>query len=95
MKSVYQRVPLLQQNQSALFTLILVALVVASIRVLIRWRCRLRSLTVSHHISTTLRNMIHRQALRLASGDLSGKETDQAFHLFLQYVGTVQNFVFH
>ena len=95
MKGVYQRVPLLQQNQSALFTLILVALVVASIRVLIRWRCRLGSLKVSHHISTTLRNMIHRQALRLGPGDLSGKETDQAFHLFIQDVGTVQNGVFH
>ncbi|QDT28650.1 Putative multidrug export ATP-binding/permease protein [Gimesia panareensis] len=95
LKSLYQRVPLLQQNQSALFTLILVSLVLASIRVLIRWRCRLRSLKVSYHISTTLRNMIHRQALRLGPGDLSGKETEQAFHLFIQDVGTVQSGVFH
>lgn len=94
MKTLYQRVPLLQENHSALFTLILAALLLASIRVLIRWHCRQRSLKASHHVSTTLRNMIHRQALRLGPGDLSGKETDQAFHLFIKDVGTVQNGVF-
>ncbi|QDT43925.1 Putative multidrug export ATP-binding/permease protein [Gimesia alba] len=94
MSGIYQRVPLLQENQTALFTLILVALILASIRVLIRWRARQRSLKISHHVSTTLRNMIHRQALRLGPGDLSGKETDQAFHLFIKDVGTVQNGVF-
>jgi len=94
MKTLYQRVPLLQENHSALFTLILAALLLASIRVLIRWHCRQRSLKASHHVSTTLRNMIHRQALRLGPGDLSGKETDQAFHLFIKDVGNVQNGVF-
>lgn len=95
MQVLYQRVPSLQQNQSALFTLIMAALVLGSLRVLIRWHCRQRSLKISHHISTTLRNMIHRQALRLGPGDLSGKETEQAFHLFIQDVATVQNGVFH
>lgn len=95
MQSLYQQVPALQQNQSALFTLILAALVLASLRVLIRWHSRQRSLKISHHVSTTLRNMIHRQALRLGPGDLSGKETEQAFHLFIQDVATVQNGVFH
>lgn len=91
---LYQQFPVLQENQSALFALILVALVLASIRVLIRWRSRQKSLKISHHVSMTLRNMIHRQALRMGPGDLSGKETDQTFHLFIQDVGTVQNGVF-
>ena len=91
---IYQRVPLLQENQTALFTLICFALVVASIRVLIRWRSRQKSLTISHHVSMSLRNMIHRQALRLGPGDLSGKETEQAFQLFIRDVGTVQQGVF-
>ncbi|MCA9015756.1 MAG: ATP-binding cassette domain-containing protein [Planctomycetaceae bacterium] len=91
---LYQRSPLLQENQTALFSLILVALFLASIRVLIRWHARQRSLKISHHVAMTLRNMIHRQALRLGPGDLSGKETDQAFHLFIKDVGTVQNGVF-
>lgn len=42
----------------------------------------------------TLRNMIHRQALRLGPGDLSGKETEQAFQLFIRDVGAVQQGVF-
>ncbi|MCA9003699.1 MAG: hypothetical protein KDA70_00390, partial [Planctomycetaceae bacterium] len=91
---LYQRVPLLQENQTALFTLICFALVVASIRVLIRWRSRQKSLKISHQVSMTLRNMIHRQALRLGPGDLSGKETEQAFQLFIRDVGTVQQGVF-
>lgn len=91
---LYQRVPLLQENQSALFTLICFALVVASIRVLIRWRSRQKSLNISHQVSMTLRNMIHRQALRLGPGDLSGKETEQAFQLFIRDVGAVQQGVF-
>ncbi|HBL44185.1 MAG TPA: hypothetical protein DDZ90_12405, partial [Planctomycetaceae bacterium] len=91
---LYQSVPLLQENQSALFTLICFALVVASIRVLIRWRSRQKSLKISHQVSMTLRNMIHRQALRLGPGDLSGKETEQAFQLFIRDVGAVQQGVF-
>ncbi|WP_145311411.1 ABC transporter ATP-binding protein [Gimesia fumaroli] len=94
MPQLYQRFPILHENQKALFALILTALVLASIRVLIRWRLRQRSLKISHHVSMTLRNMIHRQALRMGPGDLSGKETEQAFHLFIKDVGTVQNGVF-
>lgn len=94
MPRLYQKVPLLQENQTALFSLILVALILASVRVLIRWRLRQRSLIVSHQVSMSLRNMIHRQALRLGPGDLSGKETEQAFDLFIKDVGSVQNGVF-
>ncbi|WP_299468043.1 ABC transporter ATP-binding protein [uncultured Gimesia sp.] len=94
LKQLYQRFPLLQENQSALFTLVLVALILASVRVLIRWISRQRSLKISHQVSMTLRNMIHRQALRLGPGDLSGKETDQTFTLFIKDVGTVQSGVF-
>lgn len=94
LKQLYQRFPLLQENQSALFTLVLVALVLASLRVLIRWRSRQLSLKISRHISMTLRSMIHRQALRLGPGDLSGKETDQAFNLFIKDVEVVENGIF-
>jgi len=90
----YQDFPVLQENHSALFSLILLTLILASLRVLIRWRIRQRSLKISHHVSVTLRNMIHRQALRLGPGDLSGKETDQTFSLFTKDVGIVQNGVF-
>ncbi len=94
LKELYQRFPILQENQSALFTLILVALILASVRVLIRWISRQRSLKISHQVSMTLRNMIHRQALRLGPGDLSGKETDQTFGIFIKDVGNVQSGVF-
>jgi len=94
LKQLYQRFPVLRENQLALFTLVLVALILASIRVLIRWRSRQRSLKISHQVSMTLRNMIHRQALRLGPGDLSGKETEQTFDLFIKDVGAVQNGVF-
>lgn len=90
----YQKFPVLQVNQSALFSLIFITLVLAIFRVMIRWRIRQRSLKISHHVSMTLRNMIHRQALRLGPGDLSGKETDQTFALFTKDVGVVQNGVF-
>lgn len=90
----YQRFPVLQENQSALFSLIFIALILASLRVMIRWRVRQRSLKISQHVSMTLRNMIHRQALRLGPGDLSGKETDQTFSLFTKDVGVVQTGVF-
>lgn len=94
LKQLYQRFPLLQENQSALFSLILVALVLASLRVLIRWRSRQLSLKISRHVSMTLRNMIHRQALRLGPGDLSGKETDHAFNLFIKDVEVVESGIF-
>ncbi|WP_298865469.1 hypothetical protein, partial [uncultured Gimesia sp.] len=61
---------------------------------MIRWRIRQRSLKISQHVSMTLRNMIHRQALRLGPGDLSGKETDETFSLFTKDVGVVQSGVF-
>ena len=91
---LYRRFSVLQENQSALFSLIFMAMILASIRVMIRWRIRQRSLGISHHVSMTLRNLIHRQALRLGPGDLSGKETDQTFSLFTQDVGVVQSGVF-
>lgn len=94
LKGIYQKFPVLQENQSALFSLILMTLVLAIFRVLIRWKIRQRSLKISHHVSVTLRNMIHRQALRLGPGDLSGKETDQTFSLFTKDVGIVKSGVF-
>ncbi len=94
LKNVYQRFPLLQENQSALFTLILIALILASIRLLIRWRSRQLSQKISQLASMTLRNMLHRQSLRLGPGDLSEKETNQAFHLFITEVSVVESGVF-
>jgi len=91
---LYQRFPVLQENQSAFFSLIFVALILSFIRMMIRWRVRQRSLKISQHVSMTLRNMIHRQALRLGPGDLSGRETDETFSLFTKDVGVVQNGVF-
>jgi len=89
------RLPVLQENHSALLTLATAGLVL----LMLRWMflAGLGSQTLVHAAGRVrrLRQHLHRQSLRLNAGDLSGERTDTTRRLFRESAECIETSVHH
>jgi len=88
---LYQRMPALRQNSSALVVLLLAGAVVGLLRGLALSGCRLISARVGIRAADQLRRSLHRQAMRLGPSDLLDQQVNDAYQLFVGDTATVRN----
>lgn len=90
LSAAYRRFPVLQQNLTALLTLLMALAVVWVLRVVCLTQLRLACREAGLEVSTRLRRQLHRQAMRLATEDLDDSTARDAQTLFRQETDRVR-----
>ncbi|MBR9802895.1 ABC transporter ATP-binding protein [bacterium] len=88
---LYQQMPALQQNSSALVVLLLAGAVVGLLRGLTLSGCRLISARVGIRSADQFRRSLHRQAMRLGPGDLLDEKVNEAYKLFVNDTAVIRD----
>jgi ATP-binding cassette, subfamily B, bacterial len=92
--AAYRAVPLLRDTRAALATLILCAVAIGLLRIFLLSRGRRLCTTVAQQVATRLRQMLHRQTLRLGPGDLDESSGPRPVDLFTSDVDRVRHGVY-
>jgi ABC-type multidrug transport system fused ATPase/permease subunit len=82
LRQMYLRVPYLHENIGTVVTLVVIAGMLALIRMLVLSLARQFALRVGLDVATRLRMAIHRQTLRLGPSDVEGKSQAHVLKLF-------------
>ncbi|MFG0295326.1 MAG: ABC transporter ATP-binding protein [Maioricimonas sp. JB045] len=90
-----QRVAFLRDNSTALFAMVVALAVLALIHVAALARIRTRGMRVAVQVTSHLRELLHRQVLRMGTSDLSEQEQKRPLELFTTEVDQVRNGVYH
>lgn len=88
---IVRRSPLLWDNTSSATILILLLALLLLLRILARARVEAAAIRISGQIAAQLRQSIHRQALRLSTGDLQGTAAQSSLELFSRDVDRIAN----
>lgn len=89
--SIWRRIPLLQENGSALALLVLAAVALGLLRNLMLARAIRLSTRTGLDVVTRLRRAVHRQTLRLGPGNLQNHDENHVLELFTAEMERVQN----
>jgi ABC-type multidrug transport system fused ATPase/permease subunit len=87
----YRRLAWLRDNASAVSLLFVVGLLLAGLHAWIESRLNRYRLQTALDVASRLRIQLHRQALRLGPGDLTGKEMEQVSELFTHQVDRIRD----
>lgn len=88
---LYQQVPALRQNDSALPILLIVGAVLGLLRGGVHSLARLMSARVGLQVTDQMRRELHRQAMRLGPSDLLDRQVHQAYRLFTEDTAIVRD----
>ncbi|QDU41008.1 Putative multidrug export ATP-binding/permease protein [Maioricimonas rarisocia] len=89
-----QRMAFLRDNSTALFAVIVVLTLLSLIHVAALARIRARGMRVAVQVSAHLRELLHRQVLRMGTSDLSDQEQQRPLELFTKEVDQVRDGVY-
>ncbi|MFG0334899.1 MAG: ABC transporter ATP-binding protein, partial [Maioricimonas sp. JB049] len=89
-----QQLAFLRDNSTALFSMVVTLTLLALIHVAALARIRTRGMRVAVQVSEHLRELLHRQVLRMETGDLSGQEQQRPLELFTTEVDQVRDGVY-
>lgn len=87
--ALVRRSPLLWDNTAAATLLILALAVLGLARVISRAQAEAAGWRIAGATTAQLRNAVHRQALRLSTGDLDGRAEQSSLELFSREIGRV------
>lgn len=85
--AVVPHLPLLWDNTAAAILLILSMASLGLARIVCRARAEAAAWLIAGRTTAQLRNSVHRQALRLSTGDLDGRAETSSFELFSRDIG--------